>query len=624
MACSLFAAVTPDPPGPPLAPPAASTMVTMPEVVLPPTWPIAVAGPLMLTTVPVLVSVVVLVPLPFLMVFVTVPMPSPCALPESASAKSPFHEPTSCSLLARVLPPMPEAAFPLPAASTVPTEPVVELLPIWPMAAAAPLVLAAVPVFVTVLVLVPLPLVMELLAELSPSPQALPLSASAKSALPEPTHWPLLAEMPPSLPLPPLPPPAASTIPTLPLVVLPPTWPLAMAAPDVLATVPLFVTVLVLRVVALAELLPPVVWPPVVREPKPLLVMVLTTVPTPSPEASPLLAEAPSQFSESTDCQLLAETPPLPPLAPPPVLLALPELAPPAASTVPTVPDVLLLPIWPAAVAAPLTLVAVPVFVTVLVLVEVPLTLLLAPVSAPPEVRAPLALLVMLVDAALSPSPRASPVDAHAPSPFSASMSWEFCAVIGPLALLAWAEALPVVGMSATTSSGVPPLLAVAVAEALPELAPPAASTSVTEPVVVLPPTWPMAAAAPVVLATVPELVTVLVLDSVALMEELAPFLAPPEVSDPVPPLLMRVLAEPMPSPEASPLEAPAMSQFSELTSWSFRAVTAPLVELAPAMALAGFRDVPVAVAVALALPEFEPPAASTVPTVPVVLLLPD
>src|SRR5690242_9666365 len=50
-----------------------------------------------------------------------------------------------------------------------------------------------------------------------------------------------------------------------------------------------------------------------------------------------------------------------------PLALALPLLAPPAASTSPTRPEVLLLPVWPVAPAAPLVLVALPVLVTTFV-----------------------------------------------------------------------------------------------------------------------------------------------------------------------------------------------------------------------------------------------------------------
>ena len=81
------------------------------------------------------------------------------------------------------------------------------------------------------------------------------------------------------------------------------------------------------------------------------------------------------------------------------------------------------------------------------------------------------------------PSPVASPVLASPMSSLIAVTTWELAAVVGPLADVALAVALP--GLFAV------PVL-VAPADALPELAPPAASTRVTTPVVVLPPNWPV------------------------------------------------------------------------------------------------------------------------------------
>ena len=76
----LLAVVAPLPPDPLLAPPAASTLVTEPEVVFPPSWPRTFAAPVRLTTVPRLVTVVVLVvvPEPVLpMMVLAESMPSP-------------------------------------------------------------------------------------------------------------------------------------------------------------------------------------------------------------------------------------------------------------------------------------------------------------------------------------------------------------------------------------------------------------------------------------------------------------------------------------------------------------------------------------------------------------------
>ena len=83
-----------------------------------------------------------------------------------------------------------------------------------------------------------------------------------------------------------------------------------------------------------------------------------------------------------------------------------PELAPPAASTVVTVPDVVLLPLWPTAEAAPVLLTTVPALVTVLVSRRVAVELVLPPAgTAPPLVDVEAMLLVMLVLAKSMPSP---------------------------------------------------------------------------------------------------------------------------------------------------------------------------------------------------------------------------
>ena len=71
------AVVAPPLPDPLLAPPAASTVVTTPEVVLLPIWPVAEALPVVLVARPVLDTVVELVPVPLAMLVLAVSMPSP-------------------------------------------------------------------------------------------------------------------------------------------------------------------------------------------------------------------------------------------------------------------------------------------------------------------------------------------------------------------------------------------------------------------------------------------------------------------------------------------------------------------------------------------------------------------
>src|SRR5581483_244417 len=157
-----------------------------------------------------------------------------------------------------------------------------------------------------------------------------------------------------------------------------------------------------------------------------------------------------------------------------------------------------------------------------------------------------------------------------------------------------------------------------------PLLAPSAASTATTVPVVVLSPAWPVAVAAPLVLVAVPVLVTVRRDEADEPLGELpiAPP-PPPPVDDPGPPieplvvvlepieLLMLVVASPMPSPLADPVSAPAKMSLSDSTFWWLEAVVSPLNDF-PTLPI----PCPSPVA-AVALPLFAPPAASTVPTVP-------
>jgi hypothetical protein len=220
------------------------------------------------------------------------------------------------------------------------------------------------------------------------------------------------------------------------------------------------------------------------------------------------------------------------------------------------------------AVALPEVLVTVPVLVTVLTLVRVPVKPDVAPSLAPPVVTAPGPPFVMVV-VAVSPVPLALPVTAEALSAFTDRTICVLDAAVLPAA-------------------------------PDPEFAPPAASTVPTVAVVLFPPTWPVAVAAPVVLVAVPVLVTVLVLVVVLLAPELEPVLAPPVVVAPPPPLLT-VVVEFRPVPLALPLDAVALLVEVDPTLWLFVAVVLPL-EAEPLLA---------------------PPAAFTVPVLALVLLDP-
>ncbi|HVA26284.1 MAG TPA: hypothetical protein VMW62_18060 [Chloroflexota bacterium] len=124
----------------------------------------------------------------------------------------------------------------------------------------------------------------------------------------------------------------------------------------------------------------------------------------PVPLALPLRAVA-LEVAEELTCWLLVAVA-LP-------LLPVPELAPPAASTVPLEPVVLLLPLWPVAVAEPELVVAVPVLATVLELLELAVAPELPLFLAPPVMVAPLPPLLIVVEE-FEPVAEALPLDALA------------------------------------------------------------------------------------------------------------------------------------------------------------------------------------------------------------------
>jgi hypothetical protein len=150
--------------------------------------------------------------------------------------------------------------------------------------------------------------------------------------------------------------------------------------------------------------------------------MVVEALRMPSPRALPVSASALAEFRAVTLWSLLADVLPAEPD---------PLLAPPAASTVPTEPVVLLLPAWPVAIAAPLVFVAFPTLVTVLVLVDVPVKLALPPSFAAPVVTAPLPVLVIDVNA-FTPVPRALPVSAEAVLSTTEVTRWVLLALVLP------------------------------------------------------------------------------------------------------------------------------------------------------------------------------------------------
>jgi hypothetical protein len=144
-------------------------------------------------------------------------------------------------------------------------------------------------------------LVISVSALWMPSPETLPLAASARSASFEVTTWllmavasPLPAVAPLPLTLPELAPAAASTVVTSAAVVVGPCLPVAAAEPVALTAVPRFVIVLVMAAALLPAEDPPSFAPPVliaVSRVFETAVLAVSPVPAALPDAA-LAAEA--------------------------------------------------------------------------------------------------------------------------------------------------------------------------------------------------------------------------------------------------------------------------------------------------------------------------------------------
>lgn len=199
-----------------------------------------------------------------------------------------------------------------------------------------------------------------------------------------------------------------------------------------------------------------------------------------------------------------------------------PELAPPAASTVPTPAVVELFPFWPSAAALPVVDVAEPVLLTVLVFVSVCVALELPLESAPPVVLDPVPPFWMVV-LELTPVAPALPLEALAELFTELCTDW-----------LLTAEVLPL---------GLEPLAP-----------PPAALTAPVFTLVLLLPDWPVAEEAPLDELAVPVLETVLVFVVPDVELLLPPLVAPPVVVLPLEVEEIEVLVD-APVDDTLPLE---------------------------------------------------------------------
>lgn len=305
---------------------------------------------------------------------------------------------------------------------------------------------------------------------------------------------------------------------------------MATALPVTFVAAPRLVTTLVLLTVSLPPETPASLAPPLANPPLPVLLMFVVAEAMPNPVAFPVIAVALLVTLALTICVLLAVVAPLVAVAPGPV--ALPLLAPPAASITPALTTVELLPFWPVATALPVTDVAEPVLLTVLLLVVVLVSLLLPLTFAPPVALGPLLpLLVMLVVALPMPVALAFPLVAEA---LLLTLVVTFCvllAVVGP-------ERAPL---------------------PLPELAPPAASVVPALTLDELLPFCPVAVALPVLAVALPVLLTLVVL-LVVLLTLLLPPLVPPVAVLPLLLPLVTVVLLVVPVAVTLPLLLPAVA----------------------------------------------------------------
>src|SRR5579884_1948471 len=391
-------------------------------------------------------------------------------------------------------------------------------------------------------------------------------------------------------------PPAASTVCTLADTLLLPAWPSPNAGPVVFRATPVPRPVFVFVRWSWAPDVPPDSAAPVVNAGAGpvLLFIVIDDAPTPAPLAAPVAATPVALNTPDTRCTLVAVASPLValavaevgplmarapgPLAVPPVAaaVALPLLAPLAASTVPTNPVLVFVPARPMARASPVVLVTVPETPAELVSLRLSETADELPVpSAPPVVMVPTHALLMLV-VALAPRPSAGPLVALASVALDAETVCELVAVASPLPAVAPGP------------------------DWLPLLAPPAASTVRTCAPATSSPLWPTAVAPPDRSTALPELLTLLMALRLRVALESPPFFAPPVVM-PIAPLSAMVVLDVSPVPPAAPDSAEALLRTRSVTVWELVAVVSPAVPE----------------------PELAPPAASMVPLEALLVILP-
>ena len=224
-----------------LAPLAASTVLTVAEVWLLPTWPVTITGPLLFCAEPLLPAEAA-----FDALTVTELLPACLAAPVATAGDPPLLTEVEAELM-----PLPVAGPLVPLAFACTVEPVCCLL----VTSADPLPTVAVASVAPAVAVVRLKMVPLAAEAAGPFAVAVPCVEAPRASASAPTA--VAAALPEFAPL------AASTMPTVPVVVLPPSWPVAATEPLLLVAEPRSVRLLLLVAARAALELPPLIAAPV-------------------------------------------------------------------------------------------------------------------------------------------------------------------------------------------------------------------------------------------------------------------------------------------------------------------------------------------------------------------------